>query len=153
MKVFKILLVLCGILLLVNSLFAGTTGKIAGRIIDSGTEEILIGVNVYLEGTSLGATTDLEGYYVILNVPPGKYTLVADYIGYQVQKRTGVSVSIDLTTTEHFELSVQTLELEEVIVVEGKRPLLQKDITSSQAMVSSEEIEVLPVNEVSEVIQ
>jgi outer membrane receptor protein involved in Fe transport len=139
--------------LLTNSLLAGTTGKIVGRIIDSGTEEALIGVNVYLEGTSQGATTDLEGYYVILNVSPGKYTLVADYIGYQVQKRTGISVSIDLTTMENFELSAQTLELEEVIVVEGKRPLLQKDITSSQAMVSSEEIEVLPVNEIDEVIQ
>jgi len=153
MKVFRIVTVLCIIFLLMSSLFAGTTGKIVGKIVDAGSEEVLIGVNVYLDGTSLGATTDLDGYYVILNVPPGKYTLVADYIGYQVQKRTGVSVSIDLTTTEDFTLSAQTLELEEVIVVEGERPLLQKDITSSQAMVSSEEISVLPVNEINEVIQ
>jgi len=153
MKVFRIVTVLFGILLLVNSLFAGTTGKIVGQIVDSGSEESLIGVNVYLDGTSLGATTDLEGYYLILNIPPGKYTLVADYIGYQVEKRNGVSVSIDLTTTENFTLLTQTLELEEAIIVQAERPLLQKDITSSQSLVSAEEISVLPVNEIYEVIQ
>jgi outer membrane receptor protein involved in Fe transport len=153
MKVFRIATVIFIMLLLISNLMASTTGKIVGRIIDATSEETLIGVNVYLEGTSQGATTDLDGFYVILNIPPGKYTLVADYIGYQIQKRTGVSVSIDLTTTEDFSLSVQTLELDEVIVVQGDRPLLQKDITSSQALVSSDEIEVLPVNEVYEVIQ
>ena len=108
MKFFRIVTVLI-VALLFSNLIASTTGKIVGKIIDTASEETLIGVNVYLEGTSLGATTDLDGYYVILNVPPGNYTLVADYIGYQVQKRTGVSVSIDLTTTEDFQLSVQTL--------------------------------------------
>jgi outer membrane receptor protein involved in Fe transport len=133
--------------------FGGTTGKIAGRVLDAKNNEALIGVNVFLEGTSYGATTDLEGYYIILNVAPGKYTMVVEYIGYQSRKLTGVSVSIDLTSRQDFELSEQTLELDEVIVVEGERPLLQKDITSSQSLVSSEEISVLPVTEVSDILQ
>ena len=134
-------------------LYAGTTGKIAGRILDGNNNEPLIGVNVYLEGTSLGATTDLEGYYVILNIPPGKHTMVVEYLGYQTIKLTDVSVSIDLTTKQNFSLSEQTLELDEVIVVEGTRPLLQRDVTSSQALVSSDEIEVLPVTELVDVLQ
>ena len=52
-------------------LFAGTTGKITGRVVDAQTGEPLPFVQVILEGTGLGAVTDVEGYYVILNVPPG----------------------------------------------------------------------------------
>ncbi len=141
------------ILLLAIGVFAGTTGKITGIVTDVRNGEPLIGVNVFIDGTNLGATTDLDGNYVILNVPPGRYTLTVQYIGYQEQKVSNVAVSIDLTSRQDFQLGEQTLELDEAIVVEGTRPLLQKDITSSQSMVSSEEIDALPVTEVTDVLQ
>ncbi|MBN1407306.1 MAG: TonB-dependent receptor [Calditrichaceae bacterium] len=146
-------LVLLLILLASSICFSGTTGKIAGQITDKENGYPLAGANVIIEGTMLGSTTDLDGYYVILNVPPGKYTLVAQYVGYQEQKLTNVSVSIDLTSKHNFQLSEGALELEEAIVVQGERPILQRDITSSQSMVSSDDIETLPVNEISEVLQ
>ncbi|SVD07072.1 uncharacterized protein METZ01_LOCUS359926, partial [marine metagenome] len=55
--------------------FAGVTGKVSGQILDTNTGEPLIGANVILQGTSLGAATDIDGYYHILNVPPGYYDL------------------------------------------------------------------------------
>ena len=58
------------------------TGKITGTVTDATTGESLIGVNVIVEGTMLGAASDIEGYFVILNVSPGKYNLKASYIGY-----------------------------------------------------------------------
>lgn len=137
----------------VTILLAGTTGKIAGRVTDASNGEALIGVNLFIENTPFGATTDLDGYYVILNVPPGKHTLTVQYVGYQEQKFTNLSVSIDLTTNLDIELSEQTLELDEAIVVEGERPLLQKDITSSQSTVSADEIDALPVTEMNDVLQ
>jgi len=153
MKHVKYLLLMLVLLFGLVNLFAGTSGKIAGRVTDVGNSEGLIGVNLFLEGTPLGATTDLDGYYVILNVPPGKHMLVVQYVGYQEQKIANVSVSIDLTTNIDIELYEQTLELDEAIVVEGERPLLQKDVTSSQAMVSADDIETLPVTEMNDVIQ
>jgi outer membrane receptor for ferrienterochelin and colicin len=135
-----------------NFTFAGTTGKIAGKVTDSQTGEALPFVNIIIEGTNLGAATDIDGHYVILNIPPGKYNVKAQYIGYQSVVVENVSVSIDLTTTLDFTLSESAVELEEV-VVQGKADLLKKDVTSSQSLISADEIEILPVAEFEDVLQ
>ncbi|MGB6067422.1 MAG: carboxypeptidase-like regulatory domain-containing protein, partial [Desulfomonilaceae bacterium] len=64
------------------NLFAGTTGKIAGKVIDAKTKEPMIGVNVLIVGTTMGAATDVSGNYFILNIPPGVYELKASTVGY-----------------------------------------------------------------------
>ena len=119
--------------------FAGTTGKIAGKVTDKTTGEPLPFVNIIMVGTNLGAATDIDGNYVILNIPPGKYNVKAQYIGYQPVLVENVSVSIDLTTTVDFTLSESAVELEEV-VVQGKQDLIKKDVTSSQSLISAEQI-------------
>lgn len=132
--------------------FAGTTGKIAGTVTDSKTGEALPFVNIIIEGTNLGAATDIDGNYVILNIPPGRYNLKAQYIGYQSVVVENVQVSIDLTTTVNFALTETAVELEEV-VVQGRQDVIKKDVTSSQSLVSSDQIKVLPVAEFDEVLQ
>src|SRR3970040_3036809 len=112
-------------------IFAGTTGKITGIVTDSKTGEALPFVNIIIEGTNLGAATDIDGNYVILNIPPGKYNIKAQYIGYQPVRVENVSVSIDLTTAVDFVLSESAVELEE-IVVQGKQATIKKDGTSTQ---------------------
>ena len=64
------------------SIFAGETGKISGYVTDKSTGEPLIGANVIVEGTYFGGATDLDGYYFIINVPPGKHRLIISSIGY-----------------------------------------------------------------------
>ena len=81
-----------------SSLFSGTTGKIAGQIRDAQTGEPLPGVNVTIMDTHLGAATDLNGEYVILNIPGGIYNLKMSMIGYKEHIMENVRVSIDLTT-------------------------------------------------------
>lgn len=137
---------------LLSYTFAGTTGKIAGKVIDTKTGEPLPFVNITIEGTNLGAATDIDGNYVMLNISPGKYNVKAQYIGYQAVLVENVSVSIDLTTTVDFELSESAVELEEV-VIQGAQDILKKDITSSQSLVSSDQIEALPVAEFDDVLQ
>lgn len=132
--------------------FAGTTGKLAGKVTDKDTGEGLPFVNIILEGTTIGGSTDMDGNYVILNIPPGKYSIKVQYVGYQTQVIEGVSISIDLTTKVNVELSQTSVELGEV-VVKAEKAALQKDITSSQAAVSSDEIEQLPVAELDDIIQ
>ncbi len=142
------LLVLC-----VHLLFAGTTGKIAGTVKDAETGEPLIGVNIIVEGTTLGAATDEDGFYVILNVPPGRYTVKASYIGYQEVEKRDVRVDIDLTTRVDFELRPSTLQMGETIVVEAERPVVQKDISGSMANIEKKQIDALPVQSLTQAIE
>ena len=133
-----------------GSLFAGTTGKITGRVVDKQNGEPLIGVNILVKDTQLGAATDLDGYYTILNVRPGTYTLQALYVGYQETEISNVEVSIDLTTRIDIELSETTLEVTEAITITAERPVIKKDLTATTSVVGSEEIEALPVTEIYE---
>ncbi len=137
---------------LAASAHSGTTGKITGRVIDAATKEPLPGANVILQGTSLGAAADAEGRYTILNIPPGIYTVRCTMIGYKIAEYTSVQVRIDLTTTLGIQLTPTVIESKETITIVAERPLVQKDITSSLAVVSQEEIRALPVQELSEVL-
>jgi len=130
---------------------AGTTGKIAGQVRDVSTREALIGVNILIEGTRMGAATNIEGYYVILNIPPGEYSLVASAVGYARQRIGSVRVSVDLTTTMDFDMKSTTVEGEEVVVT-AERPLVRRDLTSSEARVDAKQIQNMPVREVSQVL-
>ncbi|MFQ5772570.1 MAG: carboxypeptidase-like regulatory domain-containing protein, partial [bacterium] len=152
MRRFKFSLIVFIILLLGSSGFAQKFGKITGSVKDAGTGEFLIGANVLIVGTTIGAATDLEGRYVILRVPPGKYDIRADYIGYQRVVTQGVEVLTDLTTTVDFQLRQSTLELGEEVVVTAERPIVRKDLTSAEARVQAEEINRLPVQELGDVL-
>ena len=60
-------------------------GSVSGKVL--GNEVPLIGANVFLEGTTLGSTTDSLGNYVINNIPIGKYIIRADFVGYKTIKK------------------------------------------------------------------
>lgn len=137
--------------LFVSTLSAGTTGKIAGFIKDASSGEPLVGVNVFLEGTSLGAATDVDGYFVILNIPPGPYDVRISYIGYKDHLIKDAEVNIDLTTRIDVELKQNVMETEQVVVV-AKAPVIQKDITGSQQVVTTQDINALPVTTLTEAI-
>ena len=140
-------------LFITGCLFAGTTGKIAGKISDARTGEALPGVNVQIVGTALGAATDGDGVYIILNVPPGLYELSIDYIGYKSVKVTDVRVNVDFTTRVNQQLSTATVEGEEEVVVGERNPLVRQDLTNTVVAVTSEQIDALPVDQLREVIR
>ena len=140
-------------LVLIPTLFlsftwGGTTGKITGRITDTVTGESLNGCNIVIvEREGLGAATDLNGNYYILNIPPGTYTIKCMMIGYTIVSYTNVIVNVDFTTTLDFQLSTAVIAGEEVTVM-AKKPIITKDLTSSRATISSETIFGLPVEEI-----
>ena len=133
--------------LLFSIAFTGNTGKITGKILSSTTNEALFGANVFLEGTSIGSATDLDGNYFILNVPPGIYTLNVKMIGYKKVITEKVRVSTDLTTTVNINMETSVLE-GEMITVTSEKPIVQMDMTSSQHTVSKEEMLILPVDDI-----
>jgi len=134
-----------------NILLAGITGKITGRVTDAQSNEPLIGVNVVIQGTVLGAATDINGYYVILNVKPGRYTLKASMIGYVPTVVNEVVVKMERTTSQDFELRAATLEGEEVVIV-AERPLVPPDVAASEIHIEAETIKNLPIIEIDNVI-
>ncbi len=139
--------------LFASAIHAGTTGKISGTVTDEETGNPLPGTNIVVEGTTLGAAAGSEGYYVILNVPPGTYVVKATIIGYNELRVVNVRVSIDMTTTVDFSLQPTVLEAAETIVVVAERPLVQKDRTSTLAVVGAEEMAEMPVEEFEEVLE
>lgn len=149
---FNIVALLLLLVLMISSVvFSGTTGKIAGVVKDKQTGELLAGANVLIEGTNMGAAADVNGYYFIINVPPGKYRLKTMMMGYKTTIQSDVQVVIDLTTRINFELETTVLE-GEVVEIVAERPLIEKDVTSSSIVTTSEQIDKMPVSSFNEVL-
>ena len=132
-------------------LFAGTHGKIAGRVTDAENGQPLPGVDVMIEGTTMGAATNADGYYSILNVPPGTFTIRFSIIGYTKTNVKDVRVVIDLTTTVNAELHSTTLVAGEIVVT-AQRPIVTKDVSASQFNIQTKNVETMPVQTVTEVL-
>lgn len=126
-------------------------GKISGRVTEKETKEPLIGANVVVVGTTFGASTDLEGYYVILNLPPGEYDLKASFIAYQGMTIREIRVVGGLTQEVNFELPSTTIEMQE-IRIEFARPMIEKSATNAIRIVKGEEFLQLPVRTVAQLL-
>ncbi|HOY45372.1 MAG TPA: TonB-dependent receptor, partial [bacterium] len=130
--------------------FAGTTGKLAGRVTDR-AKQPLPGANIILVGTQLGAVSDMEGYYTILNIPPGRYQVRYAFIGYKTMTVSQILVTTDHTTTQDVQLEQSVIEGETVQVV-AQRPIVETNLTSSVATVTSDAIAIMPVQDLQEVV-
>ena len=143
--------VLLGLLILPGLLLAGTTGKVRGKVVDSQSKEPLPGANVTLEGTSLGAATDINGEFVILNVPVGSYAAKCSYIGYRTVVVSNVRVNVDLTTEINFDMPTEAIEVGTVEII-AERPLVNKNATNNQTVRTSDEIQNLPIRSYAQMV-
>ena len=126
---------------------AQNTGRIAGTVTDD-LGDPLPGANVVIEGTQLGAATDIDGNYFIIGVPVGTYTLTASFVGYASQTVEGLEVSSGYTTEQNFELGPQELG---TIEVTYERPIIQRDAVGVPKVVTGEQLENLPIRGVAAV--
>lgn len=129
---------------------AGTTGTIAGLVLDNDGRPV-VAATVIVVGTRLGAYTTGEGGFTILNVPSGTYSVKASRLGFNAITVTEVIVSADNTSRLEMKMGDTTLKTEEVIVV-AERPPVDLKITSSQVKMTTEEIETLPVQSLDDVV-
>ncbi len=130
---------------------AGDTGKIMGTVRDSRTDAPMVGANVILQGTMLGAATDMDGQYLILNVPPGSYTMAVSVVGYKTTQTENVIVNIDLTTIQDVRLEETVLE-GQIVVVTAARPLVERSATNATRVLRLEDFQNLPMRDYSEVV-
>ncbi len=127
------------------------SGFISGQITDTEDGEPLIGANVLIDGTNIGASTNIDGNFRILNVRPGTYTVVVRYIGYQTKYIEEVRVQGGLRTNLDITLDEQVFEGQEV-VVQAVRDVVTRDRTSSESRVSREQLDAMPVQELGDVL-
>ena len=138
-------------LLCVSIVICGTTGKLAGRMTDRQSGEPIVGANVILKGTSLGASTDIDGYYFIINIPPENYEVVVSCIGF-ARMTYHVSIQVDHTTTLDIPMVSESVSVGEV-VIEAERVIIQRDQSSTIQRTNAEDLATLPVNSISGILQ
>jgi len=139
------------LLLLQTCLFAGVTGKLVGKVTDKHTGEALIGANIMLEGTSIGASADENGQFIIINIPPGVYNVRISFIGYETVLFQDVRIVVDQTTENNASLSPKSFEVTDIIV-SAEAPMIRKDLTSTISVITRDEIESLPVSTFTELL-
>jgi hypothetical protein len=137
------------------------TGKISGKVSDKKTGETLIGVTVKIKGTTKGASTDVEGRYVIPALTPGKYTIEASYIGYSTKNITDVEVKGTGSTVLDFIMEESnSQDLSEVVITASVRKesmntlyANQKSSLSISSGISAELIRKSPDRNTSDVLK
>jgi len=139
------LLLAIALVLTTNLLVFSQTGSgtLKGRITDKKTKEPIPFANIVVETGGVqvgGSTTDFDGNFLIKPIPPGKIDLKATYVGYTPFTMKGIVIFGDKIQFQNVELQAQSVNLQEVEVVEYKVPLISKDQTVSGATVSSEDI-------------
>ncbi|NQV38524.1 MAG: TonB-dependent receptor [Candidatus Marinimicrobia bacterium] len=131
--------------------FGQTTGKISGSVTDKSTGDPLPGANIFVPNTYMGTVADENGLFYLINVLPGDYTLKVSMIGYAEVTINDVHISINRTTSLNLTLDPTVLEGTEVIV-EVDRVSVKKDQTGTIKNVSSDQIEALPIEDLSAVV-
>lgn len=137
--------------------FTQVSGVIRGNVKDRNTQEAIIGAVISIDGTTTGATTDLEGNFKI-NLPVGTYNLKAAYLGYTTLIKYNISVTSGNAQTVNFELETASSELSEVTVTfdKGKSAVATDMITPlSVQQLTTEEIKSNPGGnfDISKVVQ
>jgi hypothetical protein len=130
---------------------AQTKGKIAGKVLDEVSGVPLPGANVMIVGTSLGAATDQNGDFYLLNLAPGSYSIKAQMMGYESVVVEDIRVSVNRTSTVEIHLKQTVLE-GQTVVVEAEKVTIKKDQTSTIKNVSSDQMDILPVEDLQSVV-
>ncbi|MDZ7725271.1 MAG: carboxypeptidase-like regulatory domain-containing protein [candidate division KSB1 bacterium] len=136
--------------------FPAPSGRIRGKIVDAENGQALPGANVYLQDTNIGAATDIQGQYVIPNVPPGTYTLVVNYIGYAA-KQVDVQVRPNETVSRDVQLDYTVLTGEDVVITaqaRGQTEAINQQVSARTVknIVSATKIQELPEANAAEAV-
>lgn len=134
-------------------------GKLAGKITDGKTGEEIIGATIVVEGSNIGASTDLDGRY-FLQLEPGTYTIIVSYVSYKSKKFEGIEIKEGELNSLSVGLFEDTKELEEIVIKgEAKKEsaagllLQQKNAVAVSSGVSAELIRKMPDRTTADVIK
>lgn len=143
------------LLLLLPSL-ALASGTLKGLVVDASTNEALAGAHILLVGTAIGGATDLNGQYMVRNVPAGTYTVRCSYVGYD-SKEVKVTIADDAILTQNFGLKAIMVEGQEVVITGqavGQVAAINQQLNSTRIVnvISEQKIKELPDANAAEAI-
>jgi TonB-dependent starch-binding outer membrane protein SusC len=139
-------------LLAASPLTAQETGTVTGQIVDASNQRPLIGAQVSVTGTGIGALAGSEGRYTLPNVPAGEVEVQVQFLGYSAQRRT-VTVPAGQTVTVDFELRVSALALDEVVVTGVGQATQRRELATSVSVITAEDIATAPVQTLDQLLQ
>jgi outer membrane receptor protein involved in Fe transport len=135
-----------------GALIAQDGGKLSGTIKDELTGEPLVGANIIVIGTSLGAASSIDGSYYVLNISPGKYDIQVSMVGYKKTIQKNTIVNSGKTTIANFLMTSSSLQLG-TVVVQATRPDVEKEKTSTSTIIRTEDVQNLAgIRTVSDVL-
>jgi outer membrane cobalamin receptor len=142
----------CLIFLFISLSFvlASNLGKVKGRVIDENGGP-LIGVNIIIERTELGAATDENGEFIVPFVSAGTHQITASYMGYNTVSKEDVIIFSGQTTVLNFRLN-PTLITVAPIVVSADRAMVIKTQTQTERVVTAKDIDMLPISDINQII-
>ncbi|MBM3437093.1 MAG: carboxypeptidase-like regulatory domain-containing protein, partial [Bacteroidetes bacterium] len=128
--------------LLLPVVMSAQTGTIRGFVYEKETGEPVIYTNVYLHKTSYGAATDINGYFMITKIPPGPYTLLVTYLGFDTLKMEVVVKANDIIDKKLY-LNKGAYNLEQVQVT-ADREEARTETRTSVVKISPKQIKQIP---------
>lgn len=140
-RVLALLAVIAG---LGGQALAGVTGKISGIVTNATDNAPLVGATIRVVGTNLATKTDEDGEYFIIGVPVGEYNVSITHVGFETILRAGVRVLVDLTTPVNFRVKTVAVHLDRQTVVHADAPVIQRDLTASRVIFTSDKLKGLP---------
>ncbi len=126
-----------------------TFGTVKGKVVDANTNEHLVGVNIHLPNSNVGAASDKQGNFEIIRLVPGTYKIVASMIGYKSAEKefiingddiVEINFSLDERLVEVGSGLIDTLKVTydfPQISVIGERPSVLNSIPGSANIISS----------------
>jgi outer membrane receptor protein involved in Fe transport len=127
-------------------------GSIKGKVIDKATKEGLVAVNILVKGTYYGASTDIDGNFVVNKVNPGTYVIDVTLLGYKSFQFGSVKVTAGEVTELNVTMEESSLSLGQDVVIIGEKPLFDIQETSSKRGIKAEEIAVTGVQDVRDIV-
>ncbi len=125
------------------SLFAqAQNGTVRGFVYEEETGEAVIFTNVYLKGTSIGAATDVNGYFSITQIPEGQYTLMVTYLGYDTLSKQIAVRAGDLSTEKLF-LKKSSIQMQ-TVEISAEKQERQTNVTMSVTKATPKQIKQIP---------
>ncbi|MDX9780047.1 MAG: TonB-dependent receptor [bacterium] len=137
-------------LLAFTGVYADIVGSIRGSVESAETGEPLMGVNILVEGTRTGTFTDNTGYYNIINLPVGEYTVTYTMIGYKKVIQRGVRIIRDQSTVINVRMEIEAVQ-GEIVEVVAERPSVEKDVVGRKVTMETEQVINLPVRDMTEI--
>ena len=125
-------------LLSISTIFA-QKGSIKGIVTDLDNSDPLIGANIVIDGTTMGAATDIQGAYLISSVPAGEHLLKITYIGYEIKEQS-VTVNADEELIVDVILASKTIQMQTYVVTASRKRERVEDAPAAISVISKKEI-------------